>query len=366
MTGGDSLVGAHLLASLLRRADVKRVFVLSRDALEPDAPARLRLTDFAGEEGERISFLPGDVQRARFGLEVGAWRELGATVDEAFHCAEAQSLATDETTAVQDSTTAAGNWIEFLKDHEHVRLGYLSSAFVAGRRRGLFTEFDLDCGQSFRNASELACFEAERELRGSPVSPRVTVFRPSHIVGDSTSGHAFAFTGFYNVLRRLRREGLRLLAADSAARLDVVPVDYVANAMLSLSDESTSAGSNFHLVAGWEKSTPLRDFVRMVTAYGRQKSARVRFLPPVMAGLGRGAEKRNGSSHGSKRRSTFDEYLMPSTVFDNYLAAGDLEGRGIVCPPFNSYVGPVLEYVEAHGWTPPPARTPRVSTADAP
>lgn len=359
MTGGDSLVGAHLLASLLRRVDVKRVFVLSRDAQEPDAPARLRLTDFVGEEGERISFLTGDVQRARFGLEEGAWRELGATVDEAFHCAEAQSLVPDE-------TTAAGNWIEFLKQHEHVRLGYLSSAFVAGRRRGLFTEFDLDCGQSFRNASELACFEAERELRGSPVSLRVTVFRPSHIVGDSTCGRAFAFTGFYNVLRRLRREGLRLLAADSAARLDVVPVDYVADAMLSLSDESTSAGSNFHLVAGWEKSTPLRDFVRMVTAYGRQTSARVRFLPPVMAGLGRGAEKRNGSSHGSKRRSTFDEYLIPCTVFDNYLAAGDLERRGIICPPFDSYVGPVLEYVEAHGWTPPPARTPRVSAADAP
>jgi thioester reductase-like protein len=348
MIGGDGLVGAHLLASLLRRVDVERVFILSRDSQESDAPARRRLTDFVGEEGERISFLTGDVRRARFGLEEGAWRELGATVDAAFHCAEAQSLAHDETTAVRDFTTAAGNWIEFLKLNDHVRLGYLSSAFVAGRRRGLFTEFDLDCGQSFRNASEQAYFEAERALRGSPVSPRVNVFRPSHIVGDSTCGRAFAFEGFYNVLSRLRRDGLKLLAADSAARLDVVPVDYVADAMLALGDESTSAGSNFHLVAGWEKSTPLRDFVRLVTAYGRQKSARVRFLPPVMAGLGRGAEKRNGNSHGSKRRSTFDEYLMPCTVFDNYLAAGDLEERGIVCPPFDSYIGPVLEYAEAH------------------
>ncbi|MFL6254779.1 MAG: SDR family oxidoreductase [Pyrinomonadaceae bacterium] len=358
MTGGDGLVGAHLLASLLRRADVQRVFVLSRDAQAPEADARRRLMDFVGAEGERISLLSGDVQRARFGLEEEAWREVGATVDEAFHCAETQSLAPGE-------TTAAGNWIEFLKQHEHVRLGYLSSAFVAGRRRGLFTEFDLDCGQSFRNASERACFEAERELRASPVSSRVNVFRPSHIVGDSTSGRAFAFTGFYNVLSRLRRKGLKLLAADSAARLDVVPVDYVAGAMLSLSDEPSSAGSNFHLVAGWEKSTPLRDFVKMVTAYGRPKSARVRFLPPVLAGLGRGAEKRNGNSQGSKSRSTFDEYLTPCTVFDNYLAAGELEGRGIICPPFDSYVGPVLEYAEAHGWAPPPLRPTQVGAADA-
>ncbi len=345
LTGSTELIGAHVLAALASRMDIERIVVLTK---RPDAETASSAAQFRRAE---IEFLTGDVRQPNFGLPERTWKELGQRINTVFDCTVTQCLACAG--AQQDRVAAVGNWIEFLKQHEHLQLSYLSSAFVAGQRRGLFTEFDLDCGQSFHNEWERGNFEAERLLRASPVSQRATIFRPSLTVGEAQTGRAAAFTGFYRVLHLLRQRKLKLLAADASTRLDVVPVDYVAAALIALSGEQKTAGKNYHLVAGWQKSITLQALVRLVETHARPGSTQVRFVPPFMSWLARGTTTLTcGRAAGSKLTAAYCEYLRPPAAFDNYLASSSLEKQGLSCPPPESYLDRVIQFAELHNWTP--------------
>lgn len=361
---GSPFVGLHLLEFLCGRAEVERVFLL---ASGPDGAGQLgRLPHPAACDrpaGAKLTVLPAGVPPYQPGAPGGLWGELSSGVDTVLYCMERQhpGLGMDAARALY--VEPLKNWVAFLEDNERARLGLLSTAFVAGRRRGLFTEFDLDCGQDFRDPWERCMFEAERLLRGSAVSERVTVFRPSHVIGDSRSGHAYAFDGLYNLLHLLRQVGPRFVAGDARSRLDVVPVDYVADAVVALSGPADSAGKNFHLVAGWQGSTPLKDFVGMVTSHGRGVARRVFIVPPVLGGVLRGldavrADRAGARSNGSSARR-YD--LTQTVVFDDYLAREALESKEISCAPLDSYLGKVIQFAEERGWRPAGAAPNRLS-----
>lgn len=344
LTGSTELIGAQVLAALAERKDVERIIVLTN---QPEAGSASCAAQFPRAE---IEFLTGDVRQSNFGLPDRTWKSLGQRIDAAFDCTITQCLA--RAGAQQERLAAVVNWIEFLKQHEHLVLSYVSSAFVAGDRHGLFTEFDLDCGQGFHNEWERANFEAERLLRASSVSHRTMIFRPSLTVGQAQGGGTVAFTGFYHVLRLLRHGKLKLLAGDGSTRLDIVPVDYVAAALIALSGERKNAGKNYHLVAGWEKSITLEALVSLVAIPKRRGARQVRFVPPFMSWLARGLTSlTSGRAAGSKLTAAYCEYLRPPAVFDNYLASSSLEKQGLSCPSTESYIHRVIEFADLHDWT---------------
>src|SRR5207244_3140089 len=111
---------------------------------------------------------------------------------------------------------------------------HVSTAYVAGEADGSFGEGDLDVGQSFRNAYERTKFEAEVAVRERASTLPVQVVRPSIIVGDSRSGWTPAFNVLYAPLRAFSRGAYPMIPARRSAPVDVVPVDYVADAILAL------------------------------------------------------------------------------------------------------------------------------------
>jgi nucleoside-diphosphate-sugar epimerase len=136
----------------------------------------------------------------------------------------------------------------------------ISTAFVCGRRGGTFREADLECGQTFHNPYEQSKHAAEVCLRRAR-GPRVTVYRPGVIVGDSRSGATRSYEGFYRFLalaarlagpgtggRRRRPLPLRL-PATGAEPCNLVPVDWVARAIAELLAEPRHHGRTYHLVA---------------------------------------------------------------------------------------------------------------------
>ncbi|MEM7050931.1 MAG: alpha/beta fold hydrolase [Acidobacteriota bacterium] len=345
LTGADSLVGAEVLAHLARQAVDTVTLVLGHDGDE----VLDRLVEYVGPLPVRFEVIAGDVRQPRFGLDREAWRDLGERIDCGFHCAQLELPGNDLDLARQGNVRPVENWIRLLGAHPHLRLAHLSTAFVGGRRNGLFTEFDLDCGQTFRNPWEESKFAAEERLRESPVSPRVTVFRPSHVVGSAQTGEAFAFTGAYPLLFALAGGG-RWLPGDKLARLDLVPADYVGEAMVTLMRHGQRGGT-FHLAGGWKGSLELGELAQMVAgepAAGR----RPRFLPQLMAPLLRlGGALTFGalSSRGAEARHLAD-YLRQGCVFDTFLADAALEAQGVVCPEPAIYLGRVLRAAARQDW----------------
>src|SRR5262249_20497329 len=126
-------------------------------------------------------------------------------------------------------------------------------------------EDDLDHNQEFHNDYERSKFEAERLLRETSEA-QLTVCRPSVLVGDSRTGYTASYQGVYRFLdlgnRLARREGdsprrslpLRLPFTGMEPR-DLVPVDWVARAIIRIIAQARFHGSTYHLTAA--RPTPV-------------------------------------------------------------------------------------------------------------
>ncbi|HZN94943.1 MAG TPA: SDR family oxidoreductase, partial [Myxococcales bacterium] len=173
LTGASSAAGARILEVLAARPDVTRVYLLGGgDAARAPAEAAAK----------EVLPLPGDVKLPRLGLD-GKGFEQASAADTIIHCAERTELDQDLPRAREWNVQPVRSLIELLQEARGARLVHLSTTWVAGTKRGLFTEFDLDCRQGFYNAYEQSKHEAECLLRDSAVSGRVTIARRSLALG---------------------------------------------------------------------------------------------------------------------------------------------------------------------------------------
>lgn len=316
MTGAASLVGAEVLRELLRRRDVESVCLL----IPPDGLRTMaRLVSYLGPMPESVTTMACDLRLPRFGLSSKSWEELAVSFDLGIHCAQREVADQNAKLAREANLLPVENWIDLLGRNSKLSLHHLSTAFIGGTRRGLLTEFDLDCGQQFHNAWERSKFEAEVALRQSGAGDRVTVYRPSHTLGCS-GGEAFDLGGSFPLLATLSTASM--LPGDGRARIDFVPADYVASAMVALA--CAGATGTFHLACGWEGSLPVRTAVALAAkARGRSRGARM--LPRAVAW-----PLRLGSS--SLAFTTARDLLHQGPVFDTFLSERALQPLGISRP----------------------------------
>src|SRR5689334_7840879 len=135
--GGMRLVGAQLAALLSRRAETERIFLLTKPADDDRGRAQVqRLTDFLSPHEAKIEFLNSDIRSPRFGLSASTWENLSNVIDTAFCCADRNLPVRDINAARQSYVEPLENWLSLLSSSPRLRLCYVSTAFVAGRRRG--------------------------------------------------------------------------------------------------------------------------------------------------------------------------------------------------------------------------------------
>ena len=108
-------------------------------------------------------------------------------------------------------------------------------------------EEELDDSFGFWSTYEQSKCEAERAVWAERNDLPVSVFRLSMVVGDSRTGHTSAFNVLYWPLKMLSRGFFKIVPADPNGVVDVVPVDYVADAIESISSDPANRGSVFTL-----------------------------------------------------------------------------------------------------------------------
>ncbi len=135
------------------------------------------------------------------------------------------------------------------------RFVHLSCSCVAGDHRGPFREEDLLVGQHFASRYGETKMVAERKVRAAMAELPIMIVRPSSLVGNSKTGEVEKVEGLYHlVLLALRLSGLprplRWLPpppGGDSLRIDVVPVDYVRDAILALMDRADTVGHCYQL-----------------------------------------------------------------------------------------------------------------------
>lgn len=304
LTGAATMLGAEIVRALLRHPKLTSLGLLLPAGEATRIRALQRLEAYLGPLPRSASTVVAELHLPRFGLPLAAFEALAHAYDLVLHCAQRETQDQHLELARQANLLPVEHWMQLLERNRSLHLHHLSTAFAGGTRRGLFTEFDLDCGQAFHNAFERSKYEAEVRLRESPSSDRVTIYRPSHLLGRSDTGEAFELAGAYPLLAALATASV--LPGDAKARLDFVPADFVAEAMATLA--LSGARGTFHLAAGWHASLSVKEAAAIAAkAHHRARSARLVPLWP--------AHKAAGA------------LLLQGPVFDTYRAARALSTR---------------------------------------
>jgi thioester reductase-like protein len=329
LTGATGFVGREVLARFLERGD-RHVYALVRADNDDEAAERL-------PSHERLTAVPGDIERSGLGLSGEARERLRREVTHVVHCAASVSfdLPLDESRRVNVGGTR--RVLDLARSCRRLeRFTYVSTAYVAGEPGRLFREDELAVGQRFRNPYELSKFEAELALRREGEGLPLQILRPSIVVGDSSTGRTSSFNVLYGPLKAFARGKIPAIPARRDAPVDIVPVDYVADRVYELA--TGGPNGTFHLVAGRNATTVGRLLKLSAGELGRSEPTVLpqriyrRLVHPWLARKYRGL----------RRMEVYFPYFAMRVRFDDRRL-----GPG---PRVESYFHRLVRYAQAVGW----------------
>jgi thioester reductase-like protein len=342
-TGFPGFIGTRVVASLLRADPELRVAAL----VEPRMADRAREAA-ARLDGRRVEVLEGDISDRWLGLSDEIHARLEAETTVAYHLAAIYDLSVPLEIAQRVNVDGTGNVLELCARCERLeRLNYVSTAYVAGDRTGVVYEHELVFGQRFKNHYESTKFQAEAWVRDAMDDVPVTIYRPAIVVGDSRTGETQKFDGPYYMLRtiaRTMRMGGRIPQfGASSAPFNVVPVDFVVDALTAAARDPAAVGQTLHLVDP-EPITALELMSTLSREYaGREPSYK---LPSKAVELSLRSKAVRKAFSGAPPESIV--YLNHPVRFDTRRADDVLARHGLHCPRFEEYVGPVVYFFKEH------------------
>ena len=353
LTGATGFVGMELLARYLERGK-RRVVALVRARDDDGARERVDsvLENLFGSEAaqykRRVDAVAGELTAPRLGLSPARCTELAEEVTTIVHSAASVSFALPLQEAREINVEGTRRMLEFAEEARRSgpglrRYGHISTAYVAGTHAGRFCESDLDVGQEFRNSYEQSKFEAEQLVRDHHGLP-FTILRPSIVVGDRLSGWTSAFNVLYWPLRAFARGLFTAVPGIPSAPVDVVSVDYVADAIYALCDGG-GEGETYHLTAGASAST-IGEIAQAASRYFKRPLPRV-LSPSEWASFRGGGEAERSALEGS---SVYFPYFSVGTVFDEAQTRARLEPLGLVASPLGDYLERLLDFATRSRW----------------
>jgi long-chain acyl-CoA synthetase len=279
LTGASGFLGAQIARRLLAQAN-SQITVLIRAPSQADAVLRLKRSWWDWPElyqniGNRIQVLNGDLTKPRLNLTNAQYHELTKNIIYIIHSAAdtTPNLKIDKLREI--NVTGTANIITLAReanvDHGLTRLSHVSTAYVAGKRGGVINETDLSNESGFSSIYEQTKFESEQLLVHAKADLPVTIFRPSLIVGDSKTGAVKTFNTVYYMLKQYLTGHLRFVPASSGLKLNIVPVDYVADAVTNLTFNPAAKGLTFHLTAPDANAPTAKELVKFVQGWAKHE-----------------------------------------------------------------------------------------------
>jgi thioester reductase-like protein len=337
VTGYPGLIGKRLVARIAEAEPEARIYALVLPRMAEEAAAH------AAAVGARVEVLQGDVADMHLGLSGAEYERLCGEVTDVFHLAAVQFLGVPRETSMRVNVDGTRNALELARDCARLRrFNHFSSCYVSGDRVGVIAEDELDVGQGFRNAYEESKFHAERLVQRAARELPVTIYRPASVVGDSTTGEIDRFEGPYFLGILLVASPLAVplpLPGNGVAPLNVVPVDFVVNAVWRLSHDPRAAGRTFHLVDPNPMSAR-----RVYELIAEKVNKRL----PKFTLSARAADamlRLPGLERLMRPQRAAIGYVNHLAIYNCHNTLELLDGTGIRCPPLATYLDQLVDYV---------------------
>lgn len=346
LTGFPGFIAERLVKRLANR-ETKFFLLVQKDFIEKATRAAGKIAFETNTPIENFALVEGDIMQDNLGLDPEKFKTICESATDVYHLAAVYDLAVKKETAYLVNVDGTKNVNGFVKKIQNLRrYNYVSTCYVAGVRTGEILESELEHNAGFRNFYEETKYLAERaveKLKQEKIPP--TIFRPSIVVGDSVTGETAKYDGIYSLILYLRKAP-RLFrfvnVGNKNVRLNLVPVDFVVEAIAALANDEAAIGKTIAL-ADPHPLTTEDIFDTLAEALTGKKSVvkppprlvqNFLMLPlaPILSGL---------------PHSGVPYFFLPQT-YDTAVADELLAPHNIACPNFKSYAGNLLKFVEKH------------------
>ncbi|MBI4418365.1 MAG: SDR family oxidoreductase [Ignavibacteriales bacterium] len=365
LTGATGFIGGNIAARILKRNPRTRLIVLVRGTSTDEASDRFWKTILTidpeirpGDMRSRVSVVRGDIASTNLGMSRSDLEKVVEETTHVIHSAASVEFNFSLEEARVTNCTGTNNVMATAKlafEQGRVqRIGYISTAYVSGNREGTIYEHELDHRCGFANTYEQTKNEAEQAVRRLAADLPIVVLRPSIVIGDSQTGITTSFNVLYAPLRFVLQGLLPCLPGSPSTPLDVVPVDFVRDAICHITLESREGiGKTFHLTASENAATTREIVARTVEFFNETMEKRrvenVHFLPANGFRLAL-HQSRPGSGAAEKLISMFESYLCHHRLFDNSNTNEILKETAIRAPRFEEYYRTILGYFVRSFW----------------
>jgi thioester reductase-like protein len=360
LTGSTGYIGAHVAANLLQQHGAAlNVLVRAKDPREAETrlwqalQLHMDFPHFYEHLQTRVRVFRGDLTAHGFGLAREDYERLVHTTDSVIHCAASLNRKSEKS-CLNVNLRGTLEVIQLSRHANHYhglrRFSNVSTVAVAGMRQDEVVTEDASIDWNRSDYDPYArtkkfCEHMVRLLMGEVP---VTIFRPSIVLGDSRYPQT---TQFDMVRSFVFLAGLPALPFRPNDKIDIVNVDFVADAIATLHVKENPQFDTYHLSSGRDSQTFRQVASALAAAQNRRSPI---FLPmaqkPFAGVVNSLANRRSTIGHGAALMKVFMPYLTWNTVFDNTRVTAEL-GRKPV--PFSQYSYPLLKFSRETNFTYP-------------
>lgn len=257
ITGANGFLGTQIARLLIPDQNLE-IIAMVRAENEEKAMKRLKRAwhywpELLESLNVKVKVLPGDVTDKDLGLEKTDYQDLTTTVTHIIHTVADLRLHAPPEELNKTNVRGTENLLKlarqaYLKGHFKC-FSHVSTAYVAGKRQGTILEDELvdkDMAGFWSNYEE-SKYLAEKAVHESDVP--YSIFRPGMVVGDSHTGEIKTFNTVYALFKLYLNGKLRFIPTSSSLAMNMIPVDYVADAVATLTFNLQAEGKTFHLTA---------------------------------------------------------------------------------------------------------------------
>lgn len=345
ITGFPGFIAGRLVEQL---ADAEtRFFLLVQTAfIEKAKQLTEEISTNRGVPLENFYLFEGDITKPNLDLSDEDLDLIRAETTDIFHLAAVYDLAVERSLAMRINVDGTRHINELAQSLQRLhRYNYVSTCYVAGKREGLILENELVHEAGFRNFYEETKYLAEISVENLKGKIPVTIHRPSVVVGDSETGETVKYDGIYSLILYLRKfpQVLSLVnIGNMQVRLNLVPVDFVVEAISALSKDENAVNKTFHIADRNPLTTA--ELFDVISQNLANHSSLISFPTPVtkqllMMSL---TPTISGLPHVGV------PYFFIEQLYDTEFSYEMLAKHNVICPPFDSYVTNLLEFVAKH------------------
>ena len=356
VTGATGFIGRYLVSNLLKRKGT--VHVLVRKGSEKKLEA---ISEKMGWDRKRIVPVPGDLSKPRLGLSAAQVKALSGKVQHFFHLAAIYDLSADAASQQVANIDGTRHAIELAAAVKAGCFHHTSSIAAAGLYPGVFREDMFEEAEGLKDPYLRTKHESEGIVRKECKVP-FRIYRPSMVIGHSKTGEMDKVDGPYylfTLIKKMRQtlpQWVPTLGIEGG-RINVVPVDFVADAMDHIAHKKGLDGQCFHLVdpepmrfgelmntfcrAAHAPEMTMRLDARMLAVVPGAVRAAVTNLPPI---------KRFTSMllRDLKLPPATLAFITYPTRFDTRVVERALKGSKISVPDLEGYAWRIWDYWERH------------------